>query len=109
MILYWDNYITDIPLFPSLVQPNQEIRHSCSQYRMPKKIDIAKYTLASYAEIPWTNVIVKFDAEKREDIDTFSQYVREIFPNAEIIQPRSTNQKMFKEKLSNKEIGDICV
>jgi len=97
MILYWDNYITDIPLIPSFVQPNQEIRHSCSQYKMPKKIDIAKYTLASYAEIPWTNVIIKFDAEKREDIDTFSQYVRGIFPNAEIIQPRSTCQKMFKE------------
>lgn len=97
MILYWDNYITDTPLYQSFIKANDQLRSSNTQYKMPKKIDIAKYTITSYAEIPWTNVIIKFDAEKKEDIDTFSQYALELFPNAEIIQPRSTNQKMFKE------------
>lgn len=95
MILYLDIFIDDNPLYARNVISNQSIRNSCNQYKMPKKIDITKYTLASYAEIPWTNIIIKYDAVIEEDAVSFLEYTKELFPNADISRPCSNNQATY--------------
>ncbi len=97
MILYFDNYIDDKPLTIHSVKANKNIRQDNSIYRMPRKLDIAKYTLASYKVFPWSKVIIKFDVANENDREPFMKYARELFPDAEIILHRSDNQKKYQE------------
>ncbi|MCK5602890.1 hypothetical protein KAR91_13495 [Candidatus Pacearchaeota archaeon] len=99
MILYYDNYIDDDPLTFDTVKSIQNIRRKDSQYKMPRKLDIAKYALASYKIFPWSKVIIKFDVANEEDREPFIKYANEIFPDAEIITHRSDNQKEYCETI----------
>ncbi len=103
MILYYDNYIIDSPLFSDVVKSIRYIRKSESLYKKTSRLNIAKYTLASYKIFPWSKVIIKVDAEKEEEKEDFIKYAREIFPDAEIITHRSDNQKEYC-----KTIEKIC-
>jgi len=95
MILYYDNYITDSPLYSNSITPITCVRKSNSVYKQERKIDIAKYTLASYKIFPWSKVIIKIDAETTEDKEEFIKYAKSIFSNAEITPRRSNNQKEY--------------
>jgi len=100
MILYMDIFIDDKPLAPGNVAANRELRHTCPQYWMPRKIDIAKYTLASYAVIPWTHVVIAFDAAREEDIASFYGYARGLFPYmGDISRPCSSNQTLYRAQV----------
>ena len=103
MILYFDVYITDNPLTVDTVKSIKKIRNNDSIYKMPRKLDITKYSLASYKIFPWSKVIIKIDAEKLEDKQEFIKYAKEVFPDAEIIEHRSDNQKKYC-----KTINEIC-
>jgi hypothetical protein len=103
MILYYDIYIDDTPLTPSNVIANQKIRSSCLQYQMPRKLDIAKYTLASYSVVKWSNVIIKFNTKNEQDAISFLNYAREIFPLADISRPCSSDGLSYK-----KTVEKIC-
>jgi len=103
MILYFDVYIIDSPLTNDTVKSIQNIRNGNSIYKMPSKLDITKYSLASYKIFPWSNVIIKFDVAKEEDREPFLRYAREIFPEAEIIDHRSDTQEEYC-----KTINEIC-
>ncbi len=59
--------------------------------------------MASYKIFPWSKVIIKFDVANEEDREPFKKYAREIFPDAEIIDHRSDNQKEYC-----KTINEIC-
>src|SRR3989344_1046161 len=100
MILYFDNYITDIPLYPSSQKPNDAIRNSCANYRMPQKIDIAKYSLASYATVPWSHVLIKYKLDDEAAIPALDDFIRGLFPQATILHHRSDSQDGFKESIS---------
>lgn len=97
MILYFDNYIDDKPLNANSVKSNRGIRKEGTQYKMPSKLDIAKYTLASYKVFPWSNVIIKFDVANEVDREPFIRYARGLYPDAEIISHRSDNQAKYRE------------
>ncbi len=99
MIFYLDTYITDEPLHPAFVWPNREIRNSCPQYKMPRRIDITKYTLASYKMIPWTHVVIAYDVADKDDESTFLDFVQEVFPDADVSRPRSSNQKTYRARV----------
>jgi len=99
MILYLDTLIIDRALHPSRIRANAWIRKACSQYSEPKKLDIVKYVLASYAMIPWTHVIIAYDIAKKEDEGQFLEYVGNLFPDAEVSRPHSTNQKMYRARV----------
>lgn len=103
MILYFDVYIIDSPALSHVVHSINYIRNGNSIYKMPRKLDIAKYSLSSYKIFPWSKVIIKFDVAKEEDREPFLKYAREIFPDAEIIDHRSDNQKEYC-----KTINEIC-
>ncbi len=100
MILLFDNYITDIPLNPQFAVKNDPIRNSCPAYKMPSKIDIAKYVLTSYSKVNWSNVIIKYKLDEPKAYESFDTYIKSLFPNAIIIHHRSENQTGFLESMA---------
>ena len=62
-------------------------------------MDVAKYTLASYAVIKWSNVIVKYELQDKSRTKEFESYVKSLFPKAIIIRGRSDNQQKFKDSI----------
>ena len=99
MILYFDSFITDIPLNKK-ADPPDDIRSETSIFAMPKKIDIAKYSLTSYASFPWSNVLIKYELENPKDNSDFDVYLKSIFPNAHIQHERSDSQSDYCESLT---------
>lgn len=106
MILYFDSLITDTPFNKSFVDPNKWVRNSCAAYAMPKKVDIAKYSLASYATYPWSHVLIRFELEDTSRTDEFESYARSLFPNAIIMRTRSANQAEYRKSLALMEKWD---
>lgn len=100
MILYFDNYITDEPFHKGGHQFLDMVRNSSAKiYNMPSKLDITLYTLASYAEIPFSNVIIKYELQNISQKERFEKEVLKLFPKAVLIYGRSDNQKKFQETI----------
>lgn len=97
MILYYDNFIDDRPLTFGTVKRIQKLRRKGTPYEMPRKLDIAKYTLASFKVITWSKVIIKFDVANEVDREPFMKYATELFPDAEIVSHRSDRQWKYQE------------
>lgn len=97
MILYFDSYITDVSLNPKFVDLNELLRSATPAYALSSKIDIAKYTLASYATYPWSHVLIRYELEDITRYDEFEKFVRELFPEAVILRTRSANQAEYKK------------
>lgn len=94
-----DVYITDTPLVRNLYPGLSELRKSCRAYRMPDKLDITMYTLASYAMLKWSGVIVKYELEDDSRREEFEKFVLGLFPGAKLIYGRSDSQEKFLESL----------
>jgi hypothetical protein len=110
MLLYFDNYITNEPLHKYIDTRAKDVREGCMAYRLPDKLSIAMYTLASYAVIEWTNVIIKYELADPSKNEKFEKFVLELFPKAIIIRGRSDNQKKFMESVAlMKRLGEKWV
>lgn len=97
MILYFDNYITSQALNAGLAHWAERVRKGKAEiYRMPSKLDISLYSLASYAVLNWSAVIVKYSIEDIEKTEYFEAEVKKLFPKAIIIRGRSDNVEKFK-------------
>lgn len=94
MILYFDTYITDIPLNPGVVSPIDDFRNIAegTNYQRVNKKEIAKYSLASYAEYNWSDVLIRYKLDNLEDYKEFDEYIFSLFPNATVLHERSDNQ-----------------
>jgi hypothetical protein len=101
MILYFDTFITEEPLFvrPKLAAFENKIRNGCYTYRQQGKLDIVKYTLSSYATVKWSNVLIKYELSNTSLNNSFDEFILELFPNATIIHNRSANQKEYRRSL----------
>ena len=110
MILYFDNYITDAPLFKYLYDDLSELRFRAKIYAAPSKVDVTLYTLASYAAYPWSGVLIKYELEDKSKNAYFESEVKKMFPKAVIIGERSDSQKKYQDacKLLEK-MGDDWV
>lgn len=98
MILYFDSYITDKPLISSSkLKPT--IRKGCKVYKKPKKIDIAKYSLLSYAIYPWSHVLIRYELEDANKVIEFDKFILSIFPKAIIFHERSDSQSDYRHSL----------
>jgi len=98
MILYFDNYITDTGLTPGAPVWGESVRKGRAQiYRMPSKYDITLYTLASYAVLDWSAVVIKYDIEDTSRQEEFEREVKKLFPKAIIIHGRCDSQAKFQE------------
>lgn len=109
MILYFDTFITDKSLvkWEALDQLLSQVRNSNLNYKPQSKIDIVKYTLASYSVIKWSSVYIKFEIEDAELSQDFYNYVKNLFPNSRIEFQRSTNQYQYLETIKYlKSLGD---
>ena len=101
MILYFDNYITDKSLNPGVPQRRDGARAGKARiYNMPSKLEINLYSLASYAAIEWSSVVVKYSIEDQDKVEYFETEVKKLFPNAIIIRGRSDNPEKFKESVN---------
>jgi len=99
MILYFDNYITDTPLVKGLYSDLDRVRDSHPAYKMPGKLNISKYTLASYAKIDWSAVVIKYSIEDSSKTGEFEAFVKSIFDKPVIIRGRSDSQGKFAESV----------
>ncbi len=102
MILYFDNYITDQPFYSGGHEVLGEVRNSKAKiYHMPSKLDITKYTLLSYAEIPFSKIIIKYELENKKQRKDFEDFLKKTFPKSKliIIYGRSDSQKKFQESI----------
>ena len=108
MILYFDNYITDEPMAKgNFYHGLEEVRAGCRLYRSRNRLEVAMYTLASYAVLDWSNVIIKYEIQDTSKKEQFESFVKKLFPKAIIIYGRSDNQKKFRESLElMKKLGD---
>ena len=98
MILYFDNYITDIP--NGRPRPlKDDFRSKAKIYAMPSRLAISKYALASYAVYPWSNVLIKYQIDDAKESQEFESYARQLFPKAHIIKNRSNTQAEYKKSL----------
>lgn len=98
MILYFDSYITDKPLIKSLATNTQVFRKKALKYAMPSKLEIAKYTLGTYSQHDWSYVLVRYEIEGNNSTvnKDFEDYVRHLFPYANIINKRSDSIIEFR-------------
>jgi hypothetical protein len=95
MILYFDNLIIEAPLVPDCYAGLRQIRCTDSNYRDQTRLDIAMYTLASYAMMEWTGVLIRYEcADERQD-PIFAAFVRDLFPTAVLLRGRSMSQTEF--------------
>lgn len=60
------------------------IRDTFPKYKWQNKIDIVKYTLASYADIAWDKVVIRFECEDVNENELFFDFCRNLFPTAQI-------------------------
>ncbi len=99
MILYFDNLITDTPLFPGIYSELDEIRESPSNYKFQDRLKVTMYCLASHTEIKWSNVIIRYqiDPEDKKQKKIFEKFVKKLWPKAYIIYGRSDNISKFRE------------
>ncbi|NQU33610.1 MAG: hypothetical protein HQ521_10275 [Bacteroidetes bacterium] len=110
MILYFDSYITDKPLhqgWQKLRKIERKVRDGCQTYRTQSRLDITKYTLASYAQIDWTNVLIRYELEDPLQTKEFDRYILSLFPKAIIMHTRSDSQKDYQKSIELlQKLGD---
>jgi hypothetical protein len=110
MILYFDNYITDQPLhqgWNKVRNIERQVRNGCQTYKTHTRLDIAKYTLASYAHLEWTNVLIKYELQDSSKIEEFDHFILELFPKAIILHNRSDSQSEYQKSIELlKSLGD---
>lgn len=100
MILYFDNYITSQALNAGLPHWATKVREGESEiYKMPSKLEISLYSLASYAKLEWSKVIVKYSIEDKSKAEFFESEVKKLFPNAIIVRGRSDSPGKFMESV----------
>jgi len=97
MILYFDNRVINEPLIADFYSDLEQVRKGCRAYNTNDKLEITLYTLASYAELTWSEVIIKYQLHDPAQRPIFEKFVSEIFPRAHLIYGRSDNQKKFQE------------
>lgn len=97
MILYFDTFITDEPLIPT--KKKDSVRLGCNNYIKPKKIEIAKYVLASYTIYPWSNVLIRYELNNPSQTRELDQFILSLFPKAVIMHERSDSQKDYLKSL----------
>jgi len=108
MILYFDNYITQASLTAGAPIWSDRVRKGKAEiYRMPSKLEISLYTLASYAALDWSAVVIKYELEDKGKTGYFESEVRKLFPRAKLIRHRSNSQSEFQNSAALlRSLGD---
>jgi hypothetical protein len=102
MLLYFDTYLTDIPrsVNRKLEYLLANVRKVETSYRHQRKVDIFKYTLASFAPLSWSNVIINVDGINESDVTDSLDFAKLVFPNAQLTPSRSDTGSKYSNVLS---------
>lgn len=97
MILYMDTFVTDEPLTPAHAKksPWGRLREADCSYRWRPRLEIFKYTLASYVNYTWSNVYIRYKLENPALYEETNQFIKGLFPSAIIENERSDKQQHF--------------
>lgn len=108
MILFVDTYLSEIALSPNrkLERFLTQVQENSYVYRKQSKIDIFRYSLASYACLSWSKVVVRVSGDDRPAIEALVTYVKDLFPNAEVMLTRSDTGSKYAEALAKLGPGD---
>jgi hypothetical protein len=108
MILFVDTYLSEVALSPNrkLEWFLQQVQGSSYVYRKQSKIDIFRYSLASYACLKWSKVVVRVSGDDRGAIEALGSYIRDLFPNAEVALTRSDTGSKYAQALEMADPGD---
>ena len=109
MILYFDTFITDEPLHvnPPLAAFEAKIHNGTHSYKKQSKLDVVKYTLASYSVVKWSNVLIRHEMADSSKIEEMDRYIRALFPDAILMHKRSDNQPEYKRSAAIlRDLGD---
>jgi hypothetical protein len=117
LILFFDTYISGgigdkggANNAEKMIRSLGKIRDDSHSYRWQEKIDVAMYTLASYTQIKWDRVIIRFECEELTETIRFSKHCKDLFPDAEIFNERSdTADKYFNALSAIKESDDAWI
>lgn len=103
MILYIDTYISEVALSPNRVLESllKAVQEGAYAYRKQAKIDILKYSIASYVPIKWTQVIIRLDGDLKGEIRNLGSYIKECFPGAKVEFTRSDTGTKYADVLVN--------
>jgi hypothetical protein len=112
MILFFDTYITSSSFeahrgFNSDKNSKKRfelvsfLRSKNNNYRYQEKIDIVKYTLLSYSKINWEQVIIRFECQDQSKNTEFTNFCKNLFPNAFIENVRSDSAKKYINAFKN--------
>lgn len=101
MILYIDTYISDTALSKDLNLEAliREPQVGCNAYRKQSRIDILKYSIASYSILKWTKVIIKLDGDFKKEVGELKSYIKQLFPDSKIDFTRSDTGTKYAEVL----------
>jgi len=98
MILYFDNLIIEAPLYADVNVGIDKIRDSRAEiYRRHSRLEIALYTLESYAVLDWSAVVIKYSLQDESKTEYFESQVKRMFPKAILITGRSDTQAKFQQ------------
>jgi hypothetical protein len=111
MILFIDTYISETALAPNkrLEELLGRVQSNAYAYRKKPKIDIFKYSLASYACIKWSKIVIRVDGDDRNAIGELLAYARDLFPDVCIEMTRSDSGMKYAEALEKLGPGDPWV
>jgi len=107
MVLYFDTFIIDDKsLKPDYYYDQTRrrklerlVRDSDSVYKYRPKLDIVKYTLASYSVLEWAEVIIRYQLEDPVEYNHLDSFILGLFPAAKIFHERSDSCARYAENL----------
>jgi hypothetical protein len=111
MILYIDTYISETALSPNRKLENflKTVQQNSYVYRKQSKIDILKYSIASYVPINWSLVIIRIDGDLTEGIHGLKNYIKGCFPKSDVMFERSDTGNKYAEVLDKVQSGNPWV
>jgi hypothetical protein len=113
LILFFDTYISS-SIGPKTGSTNdkrraivlEELRNKKPNARFQEKIEVVKYTLASYSVIKWDDVIIRFECEEPEQNEHFFKFAKDLFPTAQIYYERSDTAQKYLNAFTSSKLKD---
>jgi hypothetical protein len=111
MILFVDTYLSESPLAPNkkLDRFLRQVQDNSNAYRKQSKVDIFRYSLASYACLSWSKVIIRAAGDDLGEIELLIPYIKDLFPGAVVMAARSDTGVKYEQALEMAGPGDPWV
>jgi hypothetical protein len=109
--LFFDVFIEDAPLGIYLrgdkrrFATDYKIRMSTPSYKFQTKFDITRYTLASYADVPWKSATIRIECQNPLHHQIYDEISKQ-FKGAHVYKERSDTTTKYSTALNSLEVND---